>query len=115
MGIRKQQRRMNSKGETLVETLVALLVAALVISLLVSMITVSARLLRNSEKDLTAYYAAETEMASADSGSLLKSDKIRLVDELGNTLTIAGEGDVDVSFYANGDAGNTPVISYKKG
>ena len=115
MGIRKLQRRMNTGGETLVETLVALLVAALVISMLFGMITASTGILRKSEESLTTYYAAEADMASSGSGSLLKTDTVKLVDQDGNPLTLAGKGEVSVSFYANRDARNTPVISYEKG
>lgn len=112
MGIRKLQRRMNEKGETLVETLVALLIAALVLAMLVSMISASTGIIRRSEADLTSYYAAEADMASSGEKSFLNTGTLKIVDEKSDPLTIAGKDTFSVNFYTNTDAKNTPVISY---
>ena len=113
MGIRKLQRRLNTKGETLVETMAAVLIAVIVLSMLADMIAASVRMNKKSEDSFAAYYAEEAKMASKEDSVLLAEDgSVTMTDGTGVPVTIAGKNSFTVDFYSNGEAHRAPVISY---
>lgn len=59
----------NRCGETIAETLIALLIAALALTMLAGAISYAFTLIRNSRRNLEAYYDTANNMASLSGGS----------------------------------------------
>ena len=119
-----------NEGESLAEVLIALLIAALALTMLASVISSAARIITQSKKTMSDYYAANGELttrshaeannALTGSGELTVNVLLKDAEDKYNSANlISSTESLDVTYYfnkvvsiRNADGNNSSVVAF---
>ncbi len=95
-------------GESLAEVLIALLIAALALTMLASVISSAARMITQSKKKMSDYYAANGELttrshavANTESGELTASVQLKVGEKYEDAHLISSTESLNITYYVN--------------
>ena len=114
---RLKQKLRSRKGESLAEVLISTLIAAVALVMLASMITTSARLIRNSQEKMTAYYGKDSALAEqkpADTDPDTSTVTVTISGDAGDaTVLVPGKSQTNIYYFTNGETGDRQAVSYR--